>query len=191
MTEDMTFDALNEKGNSGKVGPGKMLKAAREQKKLTKEDVAKHLRLSSQTVKDLELDNYTHISSLVFIRGYLRAYAKYVGVGLDVVMQALDELELEPRVAVTPVKLGLEFQRHARQRGKYIKITGYSLAAIVIILVGFWWKSIASRSDKQTDMVAINRTSVTAVTPATTTPFVDPIPITTTTAGKLDPNTEK
>jgi cytoskeleton protein RodZ len=74
---------------------GQQLKRAREKLGLSINDVAEaqHLRLS--IIQAIEDGNYDQIDSELFLKGYVRAYAKQVGVDADALIQSLD-LELEP-----------------------------------------------------------------------------------------------
>lgn len=56
--------------------PGSRLFKAREALKLSREEVARQLRISLHIVDALEADNYDCIAAPVYIKGYLRAYAK-------------------------------------------------------------------------------------------------------------------
>jgi cytoskeleton protein RodZ len=74
---------------------GQQLKRAREKLGLSINDVAEaqHLRLS--IIQAIEDGNYDQIDSELFLKGYVRAYAKQVGADADALIQSLD-LELEP-----------------------------------------------------------------------------------------------
>lgn len=61
--------------NKSSLGPGLILKSMREEAKLTKEDVAKELRLAVRHVDYLENDQYDKFSALVFYIGNLRHYS--------------------------------------------------------------------------------------------------------------------
>jgi len=56
--------------------PGAQMKALRETKKMSVDDVAKRLYLDAQMVKNLEDDNYAQLPPPIFVQGYLRAFAK-------------------------------------------------------------------------------------------------------------------
>ena len=58
--------------------PGALLRAAREKARLSEEDVASELHITVKKVHALEGDDYQQLHSDIFIRGYLRGYAKLV-----------------------------------------------------------------------------------------------------------------
>lgn len=86
--------------------PGQLLAANREQRNLSHEDIARKLRLSVQTIKDLEKDIYAHIGVRTFVRGYLCGYARLVGLSEAIVLdafQALDTPAFQEQVIATGV----------------------------------------------------------------------------------------
>jgi len=60
-------------------GPGERLRIARQTQGLTQERVAGELSLSPAIIEDLERDDYSILRDDVFIIGYIRKYARLVG----------------------------------------------------------------------------------------------------------------
>jgi cytoskeletal protein RodZ len=58
---------------------GELLRAAREQKKLTVEQVNKETRISVQTIRSLEKDDFGAFPSETYLKGFLRNYADFLG----------------------------------------------------------------------------------------------------------------
>lgn len=129
--------------------PGTLLKEARETKKLSQTEIAEQVCLSLQRVKELEKDDYSNMAALIYVRGYLRAYARCVGVSPDEVIAALNASALEE-----------EFERMKAQEEKPVEhravpviarstrmispkvvrwITIVILLTLVIFL-GIWWQ---------------------------------------------------
>jgi cytoskeleton protein RodZ len=75
------------------IPPGTRLRQAREAKNLSLEEVASHLRLSVEKIASLESGKVATIDAPVFVSGYLRAYAKLVGLPGDEVIADFDALE--------------------------------------------------------------------------------------------------
>ena len=57
-------------------GPGQALQAAREARELSVPQVADQLKLSSAAVTALEANDWDRLPAPVFVRGYIRAYAR-------------------------------------------------------------------------------------------------------------------
>ncbi|MDH3638025.1 MAG: DUF4115 domain-containing protein [Gammaproteobacteria bacterium] len=68
------------------ASPGKTLKQARERLGLSVLNVARDLHLSKSQIDALEADDYQHFHGETYVRGYLRSYARLVGVDPDQVL---------------------------------------------------------------------------------------------------------
>ena len=80
----------NDDGRFRELSPGKLLVWARERTGLTQEQVAKELYMTLTKVRALESDDYRHMGSDTFTRGYLRAYANLVKLDVVQVLAAYD-----------------------------------------------------------------------------------------------------
>lgn len=58
---------------------GDELRRAREQKKLSHDDIAKRLNLAVSVVESLERDDYEGLPEMAYVRGYLLAYIRILG----------------------------------------------------------------------------------------------------------------
>tara|TARA_A100001037_G_scaffold219053_1_gene196973 strand:+ start:1883 stop:2713 length:831 start_codon:yes stop_codon:yes gene_type:complete len=67
------------------ASPGQMLQRIREQKGITIDEVASSLNLRITVVEAIEVDDYSGVILPVYARGYLRAYAKYLGLDEEIV----------------------------------------------------------------------------------------------------------
>jgi len=74
---------------------GRQLQKAREAAGLSVGDVAGAQHLRPSVIQAIESGDYSQIDSELFLKGYVRAYAKQVGLDADTVIADLDQ-ELEP-----------------------------------------------------------------------------------------------
>lgn len=74
---------------------GQQLQKAREAAGLSVGDVAGAQHLRPSVIQAIESGDYSQIDSELFLKGYVRAYAKQVGLDADTVIADLDQ-ELEP-----------------------------------------------------------------------------------------------
>ena len=65
------------------TGIGQKLKETREARDLTQQDVCDSLNLLVRVVDDMETENWTRLPPAAFTRGYLRSYAKLLGIDSD------------------------------------------------------------------------------------------------------------
>jgi cytoskeleton protein RodZ len=76
-----------EQGNKAvHPSPGELLKSAREASGLSIEQVAEKLHLLQSIVSALEQDCYDRIRGETFVRGYMRNYARLLGINSDEVV---------------------------------------------------------------------------------------------------------
>ncbi len=80
----------NEARTSG-IGPGDRLQAARIEMGLSAEDVANRMHLSVAILESIEENNFEDITAPIFVKGYLRAYARIVSLDEEeMIRQYLD-----------------------------------------------------------------------------------------------------
>lgn len=77
------------------AGPGERLRAAREAAGLSVEEVAERLNLLQYFVRALEENNYKRIRGDTFVRGYLRNYARLLGLDPDEIVACWREARPE------------------------------------------------------------------------------------------------
>jgi cytoskeleton protein RodZ len=72
-------------------GPGERLRAARLAGGFDLAKIASELHLTGAVVAALEADDYAEIGARVFVRGYLRNYARIVGMPVESILRQFDE----------------------------------------------------------------------------------------------------
>jgi cytoskeleton protein RodZ len=76
--------------------------------KLSVNDVARQLKLQPRQVEALARDDYTIFSSPVFVRGFLRNYARFVGLDGDTLVLSAEKAGRLPESALSPSHQGGE-----------------------------------------------------------------------------------
>ncbi len=69
---------------------GEVLRSKRQAKKLSLDDVNKSTKLSVEVLKLIEQDDFGSFESEIYLKGFLRNYAKFLGLDVDYVLQLLD-----------------------------------------------------------------------------------------------------
>ena len=72
---------------SATEGPGPALQAAREAQQLSVPQVADRLKLSSAAVTALEANDWDRLPAPVFVRGYIRAYARLMALDGEALLE--------------------------------------------------------------------------------------------------------
>lgn len=94
----------------GLSGAGARLRAAREAQGLAATDVARHLRLSTHQVEALETDAHDKLPGPVFVRGFLRNYARLVKLDPEAVVASQPSLAPAPSaISDVPPAVGAPF----------------------------------------------------------------------------------
>jgi cytoskeletal protein RodZ len=69
---------------------GEMLRSAREAKQLTLDAANRDTKISVDILSALEQDDFDAVGSDIYLKGFLRNYARFLGVDVDSVLRALD-----------------------------------------------------------------------------------------------------
>ncbi|NIR61600.1 MAG: DUF4115 domain-containing protein [Gammaproteobacteria bacterium] len=116
------------------VGPGARLRREREAQGLTLAGVAESLHLERRVVEALERDDLDHLPEATFVRGYLRGYARLLGLPAEEIVRAYappgEETSAPPR-AYTGRQDGGEPWAHW---------VAYGLVVLLAVLVFMWWR---------------------------------------------------
>ena len=160
MTTEQPHDFQDD---SQAVGPGQLLRNAREQLGWTREQVASRIHLRLTLIAAIEADTYDKHTSHTFIRGYLRAYAKLVGIPEETILAAYEKLGLTP-----PDNIDMQsFSRRSRQQANDSRLKVVTWLVILVLIglsVVWWWQSTARRSAGD-DALAATEMSATVNTP--------------------------
>jgi len=122
-------------GRFRELSPGKLLVWARERASLSQEQVAKELYMTLTKVRALELDDYRHMGSDTFTRGYLRAYANLVKLDVVQVLAAYDR-HAQKHGSVEQV---LPRRAESANKPLWQFIALLLLALLVLWLVSIWF----------------------------------------------------
>lgn len=112
--------------------PGSLLRQAREEKGLTIDEMSAISNLTKQVIRGIESDDYSELAGLSFVRGYLKLYAKKLGVNESDILEPFDrwkaEQSGEPIQTISTTGVGV--QESSSGPGK-----GTMAAAAVFVMV--------------------------------------------------------
>jgi cytoskeleton protein RodZ len=112
--------------------PGVRLRHVREQNKWSVKHIADRLFLDVHVIEGLEADNYDGLPPTIFVRGYLRNYAKLLELSPESIMEAFDRLQEQPKTsALTPQKQKKQTSSH--DLGPTI-ITGIVIVTLITLV---------------------------------------------------------
>lgn len=160
-----TTTYTEESSVSGSQKPGALLAGVRMQKGYSTEYVAGKLHLRVNMIELLEADAYHKMPEPVFIKGYLRAYAKLLGVRPDPLLEVFNGLHHEERTYEKPLWQSRRVEPHRDHR--MIRWMTALFAVGLLVAIGLWWQS--SRGEQHGFFTA-HSTAENATTASTESP---------------------
>ncbi|MEA1927762.1 MAG: helix-turn-helix domain-containing protein [Candidatus Auribacterota bacterium] len=113
---------------------GEKIKESREEQNLTLEDASLATKIKSEYLLSLEEGDYANLPPRAYVKGFLKIYARYLGIDYPLLLQLYDEefesqdaqvIFSEPTPASPPFLPGVRWK----------SIAGFLGAAIVIALI--------------------------------------------------------
>jgi cytoskeleton protein RodZ len=130
-------DTVEEKKeDSATNGPGDRLQAARIQLGLSIEDIASRMHLSLGILQSIEENNFDSLTAPIFVKGYLRAYARLVSLDENEMIQLYVDFysNEDPPINTTTQTVPEISAQDAR-----VKWMTYLVIIILIALLSAWW----------------------------------------------------
>lgn len=114
---------------------GSYLKREREFRQIQLIEIAEATRISARNLQALEEERFEELPGKAFVRGYLKSYARHVGLDVaDVLLRYENLLALGPKEAETETD-----QAPQRQRRWPWRLLSVAAAAIILIAVAVYF----------------------------------------------------
>ena len=115
--------------------PGSLLRQAREEKGLTVDEMSAISNLTKQAIRRIESDDYADLAGLSCVRGYLKLYAKKLGVNEAAVLEPFDlwKAEQSGDAKHKATKSGMGDQQPSTGPGKPTMIFAASVVVVLIV----------------------------------------------------------
>ena len=137
MTET-TETADNNAGSEPAIhSPGRQLRQAREARGLSEQEAAVKLHLHQRIITWLEADEFDQLPSPIYVRGYLRNYARLLGLDAEKIVSAYDGSDSE----YPELKPPLTAPSQASSSDKPVKAVTYLVTLVLVLLLLAWWQS--------------------------------------------------
>lgn len=144
---------------ANRVNPGETLRQARESNGWTLAEVALKLNLTSTSLANLEAGAFDKLPGHTFARGYIRAYAKLLGIDQTVLVQEFDLFTGTDSQGSNVHGLG-RIEEPTRVSHTILRIVSL-LLLIAVIGGGFvWWQDQASQRSKDLTSNAMEHVEV-------------------------------
>jgi cytoskeleton protein RodZ len=99
--ESTLLDAVAPAREETRQSLGERFRSIRESRGISREEMARRLRVSPSVVQDIESDQWQRLGAPVYVRGHLNSYAKTLEVPAVVVSMALRDLDEPAPLALT------------------------------------------------------------------------------------------
>lgn len=144
--------------------PGRQLREGRDARGLTQQEIAVKLHLHQRMVAALEDDDFDQLPSPIYVRGYLRNYARLLGLDPKHIVAAYDGSESEHPELKPP----LQAPSQASSSDKPVKAVTYLVTLVLVLLLLAWWQSrnISEDSFIDLDNLQISNSEEQLKTPA-------------------------
>jgi cytoskeleton protein RodZ len=122
-------------------GPGARLKAARQAKNIELETAAAQLHLRRDMLIALEEDDYDQLPARVFVFGYMKNYARYVGIPAEAIIQSLENfLPVDDKIKGELPKIGNQASEVFKPSSKARKspFSFFSIVFLGVVIVAFF-----------------------------------------------------
>ncbi|AZF07217.1 RodZ family helix-turn-helix domain-containing protein [Pseudomonas sp. R5-89-07] len=144
---------------ANRVNPGETLRQARESNGWSLAEVALKLNLTTTSLANLEAGAFDKLPGHTFARGYIRAYAKLLGIDQTVLVQAFDEFTGTDSQGSNVHGLG-RIEEPTRVSHTILRIVSL-LLLIAVVGGGFvWWQDQTTQRNKDLTSNALEHVEV-------------------------------
>ncbi|EGU0165595.1 cytoskeleton protein RodZ [Vibrio parahaemolyticus] len=124
------------------IEAGTLLKNKRESLGMTQKQVADRLRLRVSVIEDIENNRFESQQVATFTRGYLRSYAKFVGLDEKVVLVALEQTaDVKPKEHEIEMQSFSRKTKHEKHNSRIMLLTWVIAIVIIGISAAWWWQN--------------------------------------------------
>lgn len=129
-----------------RANPGETLRQARESKGFALGEVARHLNLTELALRQLEAGDFDQLPGHTFARGYVRAYAKLMGMDQAALVNEFDHYTGTDAKGSSVHSLG-RIEEPVRLSHSILRIVSF----VILVALGgigfYWWQEHSQRSD--------------------------------------------
>lgn len=123
-----------------KTGSGSLLASARKQQNRTVEEIADELNLSVTQIKTIELDQSEGLPEPTYVRGYIRSYAKLLGLDPEQVLENYLNPNWQKSSSLEDLHKGIASAEHT-ESNSWFSASRVITFLVVAASIGFLWYS--------------------------------------------------
>ncbi len=160
-------------------GYGERLRKARESAGLSVDQVAQQLKLGPRQIEAIEAEDLENLPEIAYVRGFVRNYARLLGLDARSLLEVVPEATLEPEKGATfrrPSGRMAELPREsASAKGIGRWLIPLLLVGLIVAFAGYEWlrqeRARAGESEDQSPPAAELPTDAQTLTPVQPTPL--------------------
>ncbi len=118
--------------------PGQVLRLQREKLDLSTQEIAKRIHLDVKIIEAIENDSPEGLPSAIYVRGYLRSYAKIVGADADKIIELYNSDSPPPPPEILPE---VRPPSQVSSNDKPVKAFTYLITLGLVLLLLIWYQS--------------------------------------------------
>lgn len=118
--------------------PGQILRVHREKLKLSAQDIAKRIHLDIKIIEAIENDSSEGMPTAIYVRGYLRSYAKIVDADADKIIELYNADSPAPPPEILPE---VKPPSQVSSNDKPVKAFTYLITLGLVLLLLIWYQS--------------------------------------------------
>ena len=121
--------------------PGHLLRQAREEQGLSQKETARDLHLTSKVINAIEEDDFELIPSFVFARGYIRSYARRLGLDGQALVAEFDLAYGVPNNSAKPMSAIRKGVQQSKPGDTWVKLISIVFVVGLVAASIVWWQS--------------------------------------------------
>jgi len=139
--------------------PGETLRIAREDKGWPLSAVAQQLNLTERSLARIEAGDFSQLPGHTFARGYVRAYAKLLGLDQNRLVQEFD-LHTGTNASGSNVNSLRRIEEPGRLSRSFMRFFGFALLLLLAAVAWYWWQERMAREATTPPVSALERIEV-------------------------------
>lgn len=148
MKEQLRAEGMDLNESAITMEWGQQLRKMREARGASIADVAMELRLDPKLIEAIETQNEQALPSIPYVKGYLRAYARFLGMEPDAILDAysagrIDYSQNNIRRVVT-IK---DTPATSSSRQKTPRVITWGVGALLVVSFGLWWYELSGNGE--------------------------------------------
>ena len=142
-----------------RVNPGESLREARESKGWAVDEVAAQLNLTPLRLSQIEAGAFDKLPGNTFARGYVRAYAKLLGMDQSRLVLEFDQFTGSDAVGSDVHSLG-HIEEPVRYSQSILRFVSFALLVVLAGVGFYWWQEQAERHADESPVTSIQQVEV-------------------------------